>query len=506
MFNKKISLLIILIATAFCIISFGSASAASPPYANFDSNASSGTGPFSVQFHETTFGNVSSWKWNFGDSKTSTEKNPVHTYTIPGKYNVTLTCTNPAGISSITKNNFVNVTENRFGNPGFETGDVISWNVGSTTTISNNSNTGSNAVHFSASGSESTNYISQGISLTNIGSISFWGRGESGVPQAFNVYVDGSLLKQFTTNSSSYVKYTVSLTYIGTHILNVTWTGGSEGYVDDFYSYLKYPAPKSSFTHQINPIVPSKVQFTSKSTGYVDNCNWNFGDGSTSTLYNPLHYYKKNGTYRVTLTVTGPGGSSSSNTIFTLKNVDTKKPTASANLNSGIYNTKKTVKLAMSEKGTIYYTLNGKTPTQSSAKYNGPIKISSTSVLKFVAVDLANNYSPVYTKKYTIDTVQPIIISTNPKYLSTGFSKTSHITVKFSENIFKSVNWSMISVKNLNTGKKLAISSKSIKNNSLYIQTKTRSYQSWYQVCLAEGSVKDAAGNKLKAAFLYFRT
>ncbi|UTB33475.1 MAG: chitobiase/beta-hexosaminidase C-terminal domain-containing protein [Methanobacterium sp. ERen5] len=208
----------------------------------------------------------------------------------------------------------------------------------------------------------------------------------------------------------------------------------------------------------------------------------------------------------MTLTVTGPGGSSSSNTTFILKNVDTKKPTASANLNSGNYNTTKTVKLVMSEKGTIYYTLNGKTPTPSNAKYTGPIIISSTSVLKFIAVDLANNYSPVYTKKYTIDTLQPIIISTNPKNLSTGFSKTSQITVKFSENILKGVNWSMISVKNLNTGKKLAISSKLIKNNTLYIQTKTRSHQSWYQVYLATGSVKDAAGNKLKVAFLYFRT
>jgi PKD repeat protein len=506
MFNKKISLLIVLIATAFCITSFGSASAANPPYANFESNTSSGTGPVSVQFHETTIGNVSSWKWNFGDSKTSNEKNPIHTYTRPGQYNVTLTCTNPAGRSSITKNNFVTVTENRFLNPGFETGDLRAWNAGSTTTIANSPNTGTKAVHFSASGNESTNYVSQDINLTNIGSVSFWGRGESGVSQAFHVYIDGNLLKEFTTNSSKYIKYTVPLTYTENHILNVTWTGGSESYIDDFYSYLKYPAPKSNFNYQINSTVPSKVQFTSKSTGYIDKCSWNFGDGSTSTVFNPLHYYTKNGSYTVTLTVTGPGGSSSSNTSFILKNVDTKKPTASANLNSGTYNATKTVKLIMSEKGTIYYTLNGKTPTQSSAKYTGPIRISSTSILKFVAVDLSNNYSPVYTKKYTIDTLPPLISSTNPKNLSTGFSKTSPITVKFSENILKGVNWSMISVKNLNTGKKLTISSKSIKNNTLYIQTKTRSYQSWYQVYLATGSVKDAAGNKLKLGFLYFRT
>jgi len=505
MLNKKIYLLIILFAATICITNFGSVSAANPPYANFESNTSSGTGPVYVQFHETTIGNVSSWKWNFGDNKTSTDKNPTHTYTRPGKYNVTLTCTNQAGISSITKNNFITVTENRFLNPGFETGDFRSWNTGSTTSMVNNSN-GTKSAHFSASGDQNSNYVSQGINLTYVGSISFWGCGESGSSQSFYVYVDSNLIQQFTTNSSSYVKYTVPLTYTGNHIINVTCVGGSEGYVDDFYSYLKYPVPKSNFTYQINSTVPSKVQFTSKSTGFIDKCKWNFGDGSTSTSYNPLHYYTKNGSYTVILTVTGPGGVSSSNTTFILKNVDTIKPTASANLSSGTYNTTKSVKLAMSEKGTIYYTLNGKTPTSSSAKYTGLIKITNTTLLKFVAVDLANNYSPVYTKKYTIDTVQPTIISTKPNNYSTGFSRTGKITLKFSENVIKGVNWSMISVKNMKTGKKLAISSKWIKNNTLYIQTKTRSYQSWYQVYLPTGSVKDAAGNKLKINFLYFRT
>lgn len=505
MFNKKIYLLLTLFAATLCISSFGSASAANPPYANFESNTTSGTGPVYVQFHETTLGNVSTWKWNFGDNKTSSDKNPIHTYTRPGKYNVTLTCTNQAGISSITKNNFITVTENRFLNPGFETGDFRSWNTGSTTSIVNNSN-GTKAAHFNASGDQNSNYVSQGIDLTYVGSMSFWGRGESGTSQSFYVYLDGNLIQQFTTNSSIYVKYTIPLTYTGNHIINVTWAGGSEGYVDDFYSYLKYPAPKSSFTYQINSTVPSKVQFTSKYSDFIDKYYWNFGDGTTSALYNPVHYYKKNGSYTVILTVTGPGGVSSSNTTFILKNVDTIKPTASANLNSGIYNSKKSVKLAMSEKGTIYYTLNGKTPTTSSAKYTGLIKITNTSILKFVAVDLANNYSPVYTKKYTIDTVQPIIIATKPKNLSTGFSRTGQITLKFSENIFKGVNWSKINVKNLNNGKKLAISSKWIKNNTLYIQTKTRSYQSWYQVYLPTGSVKDAAGNKFKVGFLYFKT
>lgn len=37
------------------------------------------------------------WYWDFGDGTTSTEQNPVHTYTDNGAFNVCLTATNPGG-------------------------------------------------------------------------------------------------------------------------------------------------------------------------------------------------------------------------------------------------------------------------------------------------------------------------------------------------------------------------------------------------------------------------
>jgi len=47
---------------------------------------------------------ITTWSWNFGDSTTSTVRNPSHTYAAAGTYNVTLTVSNGAGISnSITK-------------------------------------------------------------------------------------------------------------------------------------------------------------------------------------------------------------------------------------------------------------------------------------------------------------------------------------------------------------------------------------------------------------------
>lgn len=38
-----------------------------------------------------TSGVLASWNWNFGDGKTSTQQNPVHSFTIAGTYTVTLT-------------------------------------------------------------------------------------------------------------------------------------------------------------------------------------------------------------------------------------------------------------------------------------------------------------------------------------------------------------------------------------------------------------------------------
>jgi PKD repeat protein len=51
------------------------------------------------------------------------------------------------------------------------------------------------------------------------------------------------------------------------------------------------------------------VNFTDNSTGSIDTWSWDFGDGATSSAQNPSHDYASAGTYTVSLTVTGPGGS-----------------------------------------------------------------------------------------------------------------------------------------------------------------------------------------------------
>jgi PKD repeat protein len=54
---------------------------------------------------------------------------------------------------------------------------------------------------------------------------------------------------------------------------------------------------------------PLTVNFTNLSQGQYSSLSWTFGDGGTSSQENPTHTYNNPGTYTVTLTVIGPGGS-----------------------------------------------------------------------------------------------------------------------------------------------------------------------------------------------------
>jgi PKD repeat protein len=53
---------------------------------------------------------------------------------------------------------------------------------------------------------------------------------------------------------------------------------------------------------------PLVVAFTDASTGAITAWIWDFGDGRTSGAQHPRHVYTAAGTYTVSLTVTGPGG------------------------------------------------------------------------------------------------------------------------------------------------------------------------------------------------------
>ena len=56
-----------------------------------------------VAFQDESVGQLTSWKWDFGDGETSTEQHPLHTYKKSDKFIVVLHVTGPDGTSRRAK-------------------------------------------------------------------------------------------------------------------------------------------------------------------------------------------------------------------------------------------------------------------------------------------------------------------------------------------------------------------------------------------------------------------
>ena len=186
---------------------------------------------------------------------------------------------------------------------------------------------------------------------------------------------------------------------------------------------------------------------------------------------------------------------------------DTIPPVVTATPTTGLSNNTISVTISSESNAKIYYRINS--GSWSTFTGSGKVLISSarTNKLEFYAVDAAGNPSAHKTYTYTIDKTAPKVTSTYPKSGATGVSRTAAISIKFSENIKASVNWSKIYIKNLKTGKLVSIS-KSISGNTLKIKMSSKRYAySWYQIYIPKSAVKDSAGNNLAAGYtLKFKT
>ena len=84
------------------------------PSADFSADPVTGSAPLEVHFTDDSSGGlyeITEWSWTFGDTATSTEQNPVHTYQTPGVYSVTLTISASGNTFSTTKTDFITVSQ-----------------------------------------------------------------------------------------------------------------------------------------------------------------------------------------------------------------------------------------------------------------------------------------------------------------------------------------------------------------------------------------------------------
>lgn len=96
------------------------------PVPDFTVDIASGNVPLSVQFTDMSTGIITYREWDFGDGTTSDEADPIHEYTFPGSYSVSLTIPDFEGNNLImTRENYVQVTDTAFVTVDF----LEDWNL-----------------------------------------------------------------------------------------------------------------------------------------------------------------------------------------------------------------------------------------------------------------------------------------------------------------------------------------------------------------------------------------
>ncbi len=63
-----------------------------------------------IHFSDLSTNIAQNWQWNFGDGSTSTLQNPVHLFTAPGVYTVTLIVSNTVGTDTLIRSAYINIT------------------------------------------------------------------------------------------------------------------------------------------------------------------------------------------------------------------------------------------------------------------------------------------------------------------------------------------------------------------------------------------------------------
>ncbi|HET6226411.1 MAG TPA: PKD domain-containing protein [Bacteroidia bacterium] len=300
----------------------------------------------SVSFTDASVGTDGSttYSWNFGDAGTSTQKNPTHTYTTAGSYNVTLTVSNGPGCSNTSPVAVITIADAptstfTFNNNNQCAGTVISFNntSGNTaggTTYSwdfgdNNSSIQKNPTHtYNAAGTYTvTLTVSNGsncnavslptlVTVTSSPVASFTVANNN---QCAGAVVSFTNTTTGTTGGTSYQwdfgdgnnSTAINPTHVyasgGNYNVKLTATnGGSCSTISPATVVAVKATPLSTFTFNSASCTSMSVSFTNTSTttGATGTYLWTFGDGNTSTLENPTNVYASAGTYDATLKIT----------------------------------------------------------------------------------------------------------------------------------------------------------------------------------------------------------
>jgi PKD repeat protein len=235
------------------------------PLADFTGNPTYGYPPLTVNFTDLSTDVVNTWEWDFGDGNTSDLQNPSNVYTEGGQYAVRLKITGPGGSDSIVKQNYIEVLFNA------PTAEFI--------------------------GTPTSGFAPLEVQFTDLSvdSVSSW----------LWFFGDGEVA--FVQNPLH--TYEMAGTYTVT--LQISGPGGSADmekidYITVYSTLIQADFVGDPTTGQ----APLMVDFSDLSEGDVDTWEWDFGDGVSADVQNPSHEYTTTGSFTVSLTISGPAGSS----------------------------------------------------------------------------------------------------------------------------------------------------------------------------------------------------
>jgi gliding motility-associated-like protein len=227
-----------------------------PPSINFKASDSGKCQPsLTVNFTNNTGG--VSYTWLFGDSATSNAANPSHTYNSYGSFDVSLIATGTNGcVDTLKKPAYINIKKPVISFPGFPKNGCVPFTV---------------------------NFAAQVQSVDSVVSY-LWNFGDSSATSSqaqpthtYNNPGDHDVTLTITTSSGCTVTYTLPKAV---------------------RSGLK---PTAAFTSNITSACANPgIQFINQSIGATE-YKWEFSDGSTSTLKDPLQTFLDTGWISVTL-------------------------------------------------------------------------------------------------------------------------------------------------------------------------------------------------------------
>ena len=309
------------------------------PTVSFTADKNNGCFPLRVQFTDVSApgtGNSNvSWLWDFGDGSTSILQNPVATYTTAGIFNVTLRVTNDKGCFKILSfSNYISVTSGvkaiftntqplvssppvtiSFTNTSIGPGILnYQWNFGdgATSTLANPSHTYTSSGSFTAtlvvnSNAGCTDSVQSGPIIIGGNTTSFsapaiicvnktatFTNTSSPVPVSSKwTFGDGTTANGFNATHS----------YAFSNIYPVKLYNTYSNYTDSVSKFIivvpgLVPNFTSSTPAKCKP--PLTVNFQDITPG-AQSWLWIFGDGTTSTLQNPVHTYTSFGNFSDTL-------------------------------------------------------------------------------------------------------------------------------------------------------------------------------------------------------------